>query len=109
MDFEGCLILRQIYAWHCIVLTSDNNTVHNNKEQRKTIRNLTMPCINLPKYYKCVFIWNPPREGGGGGLWILLWEYGFRDWILDFMPLYIFWIQRLCISDSYLLIPDSVF
>ena len=50
-----------------------------------------MPCINLPKYYKCVFIRNPPREGGGGGgLWILLWEYGFRDWILDFMPLYIY-------------------
>ena len=23
---EGCPILRQIYAWHCIVLTSDNNT-----------------------------------------------------------------------------------
>ena len=30
---EGCPILRQIYAWHCIVLTLDNNTVqkHNNK------------------------------------------------------------------------------
>ena len=31
---EGCPILRQIYAWHCIVFTSHNNTVqkHNNKE-----------------------------------------------------------------------------
>ena len=31
---EGCPILRQIYAWHCIVFTSPNNTVqkHNNKE-----------------------------------------------------------------------------
>jgi len=31
---EGCPILRQIYAWHCIVFISHNNTVqkHNNKE-----------------------------------------------------------------------------
>ena len=50
---EGCPILRQIYAWHCIVLTSDNNTVqkHNNKERSKTIRNLTMLCINLSEYW----------------------------------------------------------
>ena len=46
---EGCPILRQIYAWHCIVFTSHNNTVekHNNKESGKTIRNLTMLCINF--------------------------------------------------------------
>ena len=50
---EGCPILRQIYAWHCIVLTSDNNTAqkHNNKERSKTIRNLTMLCINLSEYW----------------------------------------------------------
>ena len=50
---EGCPILQQIYAWHCIVLTSDKNTVekHNNKEQSKTIRHLTMPSINLSEYW----------------------------------------------------------
>ena len=50
---EGCPILRQIYARHCIVLISDNNTVqkHNNEERSKTIRNLTMPCINLSEYW----------------------------------------------------------
>ena len=34
-------------------MTSDNNTVqrHNNKERSKTIRNLTMPCINLSEYW----------------------------------------------------------
>ena len=53
---EGCPILRQIYAWHCIVLPLDNNTVqkHNNKERSKTIRNLTMPCINLSEYWTSV-------------------------------------------------------
>ena len=46
-------MLRQIYARHCIVLISDNNTVqkHNNEERSKTIRNLTMPCINLSEYW----------------------------------------------------------
>ena len=31
---EGCLILQQIYAWHCITLCSNDNTVQklNNKE-----------------------------------------------------------------------------
>ena len=50
---EGCPILRQIYARHCIVLISDNNTEqkHNNEERSKTIRNLTMPCINLSEYW----------------------------------------------------------
>ena len=50
---EGCPILRQIYAWHCIVFTSHNNTVqkHNNKEWSKTIRNLKMLCINLSEYW----------------------------------------------------------
>ena len=58
---EGCPILRQIYAWHCIVLTLNNNTVqkHNNKERSKTIRNLTMPCINLSDY------WTSVTEGPG--------------------------------------------
>ena len=34
VKYEGCPILRQIYAWHCIVFTSHNNTVqkHDNKE-----------------------------------------------------------------------------
>ena len=50
---EGCPILRQIYAWHCIVFTSHNNTVqkHNNEESSETIRNLTMLCINLSEYW----------------------------------------------------------
>jgi len=50
---EGCPILRQIYAWNCIVFTSHNNTVqkHNNKEWSKTIRILTMLCINLSEYW----------------------------------------------------------
>ena len=50
---EGCPILWQIYAWHCIVFTSHNNIVqkHNNKEWSKTIRNLTMVCINLSEYW----------------------------------------------------------
>ena len=50
---EGCPILRQIYAWHCIVLSSHYNTVqkNNNKERSKTIRNLTKPCINLSEYW----------------------------------------------------------
>ena len=52
-SLEGCPILRQIYAWHCIVFTSHNNTVqkHNNKESGKTIRTLTMLCINLSEYW----------------------------------------------------------
>ena len=50
---EGCPILRQIYAWHCIVLSSHYNTVqkHNNKERSKTMRNLTNACINLSEYW----------------------------------------------------------
>ena len=33
---EGCPILRQIFAWHCIVLTSSKNSVqkHNNKKTK---------------------------------------------------------------------------
>ena len=50
---EGCPILRQIYAWHCIVLSSHYNTVqkNNNKERSKTMRNLTKPCIILSEYW----------------------------------------------------------
>ena len=61
--FEGCPILRQIYAWHCIVLTSDNNTLqkHNNKERSKTIRNLTMPCITFSEYWTSINILAPFR------------------------------------------------
>ena len=53
MVAEGCPILRQIYAWHCIVLPSHYNTVqkHNNKERSKTMRNLTNACINLSEYW----------------------------------------------------------
>ena len=59
-SIEGCPILRQIYAWHCIVLTSDHNTIqkHNNKEQSKTIRNLTMPCIDLSECWTSVKVDN---------------------------------------------------
>ena len=48
-DSEGCSILRQMYALHCIVLSSHYNTLqkHNNKERSKTMRNVTKPCINL--------------------------------------------------------------
>ena len=50
---EGCPILRQFYAWHCIVLSSHYNTVqkHNNKERSKTMKNLTNACINLSEYW----------------------------------------------------------
>ena len=50
---ESCPILRQIYAWHCIVLSSHYNTVqkNNNKERRKTMRNSTKPYINLSEYW----------------------------------------------------------
>ena len=50
---DGCPILRETYAWHCIVLSSHYNTVqkHNNKEKSKTMRNLTTPCINLSEYW----------------------------------------------------------
>ena len=49
---EGCPILQQIYAWHCIALSSHDNTVqkHNNKEGSKTMRNFTKPCVNLSEY-----------------------------------------------------------
>ena len=52
-NIEGCPILRQIYAWHCIVLSSHYNTVqkHNNKERSKTMTNLTNACINLSEYW----------------------------------------------------------
>ena len=50
--YEGCPILRQIYAWHnvfyCIYSTVQK---HNKKEQSKTMRNLTMPCINFLEYW----------------------------------------------------------
>ena len=47
-----------MHHWYCIALTSDNNTVqkHNNKEQSETIRNLTMPCINLSEYWTSVWV-----------------------------------------------------
>ena len=50
---EGCPILQQIFAWHCITLSSHHNTVQklNNKEGRKTMRNFTKPCINLSEYW----------------------------------------------------------
>ena len=50
---EGCPILRQIYALHCIVSSSRYNTEqkHNNKERSKTMRSLTKPCINLSEYW----------------------------------------------------------
>ena len=44
-------MLRQIYAWHnvlyCIYSVVQKR---NKKEQSKTMRNLTMPCINLLEY-----------------------------------------------------------
>ena len=51
--YEGCPILRQIYAWHnvlnCIYSTVQK---HNKKKgQSKTMRNLMMPCINLLEYW----------------------------------------------------------
>ena len=57
--WEGCPILRQIYAWHCVVLTSDKNTAqkNNNKERSKAITNLTMLCINLLGYWTSVRKW----------------------------------------------------
>ena len=60
---EGCPILQQIYAWHCIVLTSDNNNVqkHNNREWSKT-RNLTMLCINLLEYWTSVELVSKPNR-----------------------------------------------
>ena len=50
--YDGCPILQQIYAWHCIVLSSHYNTVqkHNNEERSKTMRNLTKQSINLPEW-----------------------------------------------------------
>ena len=52
-DGEGCPIPHQIYAWHCIVLSSHYNTVlkFNNTERSRTMRNLTKPCINLLEYW----------------------------------------------------------
>ena len=46
---EGCPILQQIYAWHCIVLYPPNNklTIQYNRERSNTIECNTMPCINL--------------------------------------------------------------
>ena len=57
---EGCQIPRQIYAWHCIVLYSHNNTVqkHNSEEWSKTMRNLTIPCINLLEYWTSMLLWD---------------------------------------------------
>ena len=43
LSCEGCPILRQICAWHCIVLCSHYRTEqkHYNNERSKTMRNLT--------------------------------------------------------------------
>ena len=50
---EGCPILQQNFAWHCITLSSHDNTVQkrNNKEGSKTMRHFTKPCINLSEYW----------------------------------------------------------
>ena len=51
--FEGCSILRQMYAWHCIVLYPPNSglTIQYNRERINTIECNTMPCINLSEYW----------------------------------------------------------
>ena len=55
---EGCPILRQIYAWHCIVLTLDNNTVQKHKKRTKQSNKKFNNAINkfvgvLDKYGQC--------------------------------------------------------
>ena len=53
LTHEGCPIPRQIYTWHCIVLSLHYNTVQkeNHEERSKTMRNLTKLYINLSEYY----------------------------------------------------------
>jgi len=58
---EGCPILQQIYAWHCIVLYPPNNTltiltIQYNREQSNTIECNTMSCINLSEYWTILVI-----------------------------------------------------
>ena len=59
LSFKGRPILRQIYASHCIALSSHYYTVkkHNNEERSKvkTKRNLTKPCIKLSEYWTSMF------------------------------------------------------
>ena len=60
---EGYPILRQIYAWHCIVLYPPNNrlTIQYNRERSNTIECDTIPCINLSEYWTILGhaqIWN---------------------------------------------------
>ena len=50
---EGCPILRQIYAWHRIVLDPPNNrlTIQYNRERSNTVECYTMSRINLWEYW----------------------------------------------------------
>ena len=56
--YEGCPILWQIYAWHCIVLYPPNNrlTIQYNRERSNTIECNTMPCINLSEYWTILLL-----------------------------------------------------
>ena len=51
---EGCLLLRQIYAWHCIVWSLHYNTVQkrNNKERKQNNEKFNKACIQNCKFVR---------------------------------------------------------
>ena len=70
-NVEGCPILRQIYAWHCIVLYPPNNrlTIQYNREWSNTIECNTMPCINLSEYWTILIMLPRALRGCFCGRW----------------------------------------